>query len=463
MFFQSLMSRHHSDAQVALQQCPILQNDNIQVNIEMCKFQDRSVICQISIVPFTQLNEHSPICIFTLTALEFTKFIPFALMIKLFGAIIIGGISANFSNPLSKKNKSLLINSGWKYGYKLPSPLLLNWPEYLVIISFILCGMIEYYFISFNSKLDFVKYLPMNMGQYLNSITLALIYLVIYIFDCFRSISFRNYPVKSIVTFLLTTFIVFPHYNIFISIAVIVVQYILVYQIINDTLKGFPWNDINWKYNQSESIQKFSWMAGLNKTVWSGLSPVQFNKPISTKISFILSCIFGWTGFVSCKFISPLFEMGKTDPKNIGGIVIMGYSYIFLLGIISYLVNYMSLCRPPLSIIGRITQKKLIIPDYDIIFLAPLCSIACLTLSIPLLILIDSSLACGICGFSALFCLLAIGPDFETWFYTGNYNVINLPPNTQLNAQQKNTNQKKILTISEASKPQDEKLLEKLI
>jgi hypothetical protein len=54
-----LLSRHLPDAQGALQQSLILQGDNLQVNKRVIGKQDRSVICQKSVTPFTQLNEHS--------------------------------------------------------------------------------------------------------------------------------------------------------------------------------------------------------------------------------------------------------------------------------------------------------------------------------------------------------------------------------------------------------------------
>jgi hypothetical protein len=53
------LSRHHPNAQVALQQRLILQDDNLQVNQRWIENQGRSVICYESLKPFTQLNEHS--------------------------------------------------------------------------------------------------------------------------------------------------------------------------------------------------------------------------------------------------------------------------------------------------------------------------------------------------------------------------------------------------------------------
>ena len=61
----SLLSRHHPDAQVALQQSLILQDDKLQVNERWIGNQGRSVICDESLMPFTQFNEHSletPFC-----------------------------------------------------------------------------------------------------------------------------------------------------------------------------------------------------------------------------------------------------------------------------------------------------------------------------------------------------------------------------------------------------------------
>lgn len=55
----SRLSRHHPDAQVALQQSLILQDDNEQGNQRSIRNQGRSVICYESLKPFTQLNEHS--------------------------------------------------------------------------------------------------------------------------------------------------------------------------------------------------------------------------------------------------------------------------------------------------------------------------------------------------------------------------------------------------------------------
>ena len=405
----------------------------------------------------------SSIFIIILTALQFTTFLPFALMIKCFGAVIIGGISSNYSNPLTNKNKDLLINSGWKYGYKLPSPLLLNWPELIIIITFVISGIIDYYFIAINSKLDFIEYLPLNLGQYMNSASLAIIFLLFYNIDAFKCINLKEYPIKSIIVVLLTTFLVFPHYNIFISFIVVGIQYILIYKMTLDTLKLFPWNNINWNHDPKISLQKYSWATGLSKTVWAGLSPIHFNKPISVDRSIIFSLLYGWIGYVAGKLMAPLFLLSGKPNKAPEIIILIGLFLPLLFGSIYRLVIFTQHCNPPLSILGRISQKKIIIPDYDKVHIAPLCSIICLFFSIFLTKKIDPSIACGISAFSTLFCLLAIGPDYETWFYTSNCRIASLPSTFMNNTQQQNSNQRKVITIADAAKPQEEKLIDKVL
>jgi hypothetical protein len=89
------------------------------------------------------------------------------------------------------------------------------------------------------------------------------------------------------------------------------------------------------------------------------------------------------------------------------------------------LAIYLSGYRAPISLLGRFATGQILIPRYDIVFLAPMSSMAALYLCYHALLAagLDSGLAIGISVWIAYLILLLAGPSLEQWRFTGNHRL----------------------------------------
>lgn len=90
------------------------------------------------------------------------------------------------------------------------------------------------------------------------------------------------------------------------------------------------------------------------------------------------------------------------------------------------ILTYVSSCRPPINMAGRLATGRWIIPGYDQIFVAPL-----LTLLIgfggPILFWhwrVSAPLAAGIIMFAIVAIALGMRPTLATWHLTGEYRAV---------------------------------------
>jgi hypothetical protein len=141
------------------------------------------------------------------------------------------------------------------------------------------------------------------------------------------------------------------------------------------------------------------------------LSPKIDLPSVSTKTSFLLGLLFGWWTFC----LSLAFE--GAIPREM--ILVMG-AVIAVIRLLIYCANV----APPFDIWGRFTSGRLILPEFDRVFLTPLGVILLAVVGAGLMRRIDSGAqaAVGACVVGVIwFALLAGGPSLRNWFLTGQH------------------------------------------
>lgn len=101
------------------------------------------------------------------------------------------------------------------------------------------------------------------------------------------------------------------------------------------------------------------------------------------------------------------------------------FSFLTMICVVGRLVNYCAYHWPPIGFWGRIFTLRWIIPGYDQVFVAPLCTLL-LAITTPMALRmmglpVNIALPCA--AFAVLFVTLAVGPTRREWFLTGNHRI----------------------------------------
>jgi hypothetical protein len=134
-----------------------------------------------------------------------------------------------------------------------------------------------------------------------------------------------------------------------------------------------------------------------------------------------LSFLVGWLYFV----MSASEALG--NPRGLSGVAPMAIMFCLLLSLVTALL-YIAYCRPPISIAGRIATRRLIIPAYDKILVAPVL-IAVLALSGPTFLPLYGSGSQAVvihpllCSLSLLLAFFG-EPPMDEWLLTGNHRLV---------------------------------------
>lgn len=88
-------------------------------------------------------------------------------------------------------------------------------------------------------------------------------------------------------------------------------------------------------------------------------------------------------------------------------------------------VRYCLYHRSPLGPIARVVLGRPLIPEFDVVFVAPLLTV-CLTGSLAhagVFLQAPISIVYGLCGCLAMLCTIGIGPTYEAWCFTGGHRL----------------------------------------
>ncbi len=86
---------------------------------------------------------------------------------------------------------------------------------------------------------------------------------------------------------------------------------------------------------------------------------------------------------------------------------------------------YLGRCRPPISLLGRVATRRLIIPGYDIVFVGPLVAVLAAVAVPPILmwIGIGPGLAFPLSTAVTVWLALTLPPPLKRWYFTGHYQI----------------------------------------
>jgi hypothetical protein len=156
-------------------------------------------------------------------------------------------------------------------------------------------------------------------------------------------------------------FVYYPSKNLWISLAVLTVFYGIFY-LAGFGLKKFPWGTSWWKCDPLDKLRKLSHRHIISAWPFNSLYYRSGQKFGMAGILFLSILITWWVHILWWA---------------VGGIPIYGgllAIFIFNSAFLKVLYYY-SLCHPPISLLGRVCNFRLIIPRYDKVFIGPICTV----------------------------------------------------------------------------------------
>lgn len=302
--------------------------------------------------------------------------------------------------------RAWLERSPWTAGRPLPlGPVALVWEDGVILSLLALLALVD-------PALDPVRLLGCFLVTYLGFLAIA--FVLTKTFFCAYVLAFGLGLVVRLMPFdPLTAF------------AVAIVLAVVGHLGLRRSLRRFPW-ELDWlapvvHWLKSDKIAYEASMPSGCGWPFDKLSLVRM-KPspfeLTRREALLIGPLVGWWLYA--------LEGGFADPEDrIKFAAFVASIGIWMLGL-SRFVNYVNGYLPPISFLGRLATFRWIIPGYDIIFIAPLC-----TLVFPLAVL-GASVAWGvnaeaigpICLALGLFITFNMGPDLKRWQLTGRHRVI---------------------------------------
>ncbi len=222
-------------------------------------------------------------------------------------------------------------------------------------------------------------------------------------------------------------FVVFPHLNLIIALGVLLIFCAYLHWCHYQYLRGFPWNQPEWKFDpmrqlRKDSVAKLSpsWPYTQLRKIPEGHDVVdehgnEMGKWITITAWFGMSLLATWWLHVIVWTVA-MFD----DGVDRGNPLLVLLIPIIIIPTIS-LGIYCNGLSPPITLFGRMLTGRLIIPKFDKIFVAPICVVA---------IGFGALITCSVYGwiniwsgdiifFAVLFLTLVLPPDYKRWRLTG--------------------------------------------
>jgi len=201
-----------------------------------------------------------------------------------------------------------------------------------------------------------------------------------------------------------------PYSTPLVPIAVLGGLYILAMAGLYQYFRRFPWSTEYWTGDQLEEMKRTALKQNVLGWPFKFLS-VCDAPGVSIQMSLVAGLMaVWWTHLLSRRFG---FELGFAVP------VCSFYVALFRLA------RYIGFHRSPISLLGRISTGRLIIPQHDKVFLAPLCVLLCGTALPVVLYLAGLKVEWVLKGsvFLVVFLGLALPPTMKEWQLTGAHRL----------------------------------------
>lgn len=190
------------------------------------------------------------------------------------------------------------------------------------------------------------------------------------------------------------------------------------------SLAEFPWDD-QPHYQGLQRLfkamgpSKYKMMLGWPIDRLSPQVGASVHNPFTLSDTIVIGLLAGWWFFVAAS------QLGG-HPAQLDGMTRLWSFFLFYavnVRIVIYCQGYM----PPLSLWGRITLGRLVIPGYDQVFVAPFLALAAAYVSVnelPFWMGIPNLLALPIGVTVTWWILFGMGPGLKSWQLTGNHRTV---------------------------------------
>jgi hypothetical protein len=175
------------------------------------------------------------------------------------------------------------------------------------------------------------------------------------------------------------------------------------------SLAHFPWRNESWLQHLRKSMtnwKSLGWPFGR-------LGPVRFQE-LKLSDVFLTGILAGWAVFV----IGSVLKLKDAS----AGIL----PFILFYGVGGRILIYCHGYLPPLSLLGRLSLGRLIIPGYDKVFIAPLLTVLMFVAAttLPLWSDVTHLIAVSIGVTASWWILFGMGPSLDSWRFTGNHRIV---------------------------------------
>jgi hypothetical protein len=264
---------------------------------------------------------------------------------------------------------------------------------------------------------DLITLIPLTILAYSNFSTYApvpiIVFLSVYlILTCITFEAEQGY--FAVLCLFLAPFAIYPFANQYFAVLVLLLLYIICWVGLRRLLRGFPWNTKYWKVDIVKDLREQAIRQRLVGWPFKYLN-IYGTYEISILGAFILSLLLTWWLHVTQLFFG--------DPHFFAGLIMLPISVALFRAII-----YAGIYRPPISLLGRIFTGRLIIPGYDMIFIAPIYILLAGTL-LPFalsLLGVNFTLTVEISFFMIFFLALSLPPNLREWRLTGAHRISRL-------------------------------------
>lgn len=235
-------------------------------------------------------------------------------------------------------------------------------------------------------------------------------FLIVYLVMIF--LSFQDEQIAfTILFFFLAPFVLYPFTNLYVAILVLILLYAFCCAGFYRSLKNFPWNTKYWRIDAVEEFKKQAIRQNVIGWPFRFLNIYETSR-ISYFGAFLLSLLLTWWGHV--------IRWALGEPHTFGLLVLLA-----LFVAMFRTIAYVTIQRPPISLMGRIFTGHLIIPQYDKIYIAPI-SILLVGIALPLVLHsygLSKVWNVEICCFLIFFLAFSLPPTLKDWRLTGAYRI----------------------------------------
>lgn len=198
---------------------------------------------------------------------------------------------------------------------------------------------------------------------------------------------------------------------------VLVILYPLAYLGLRRSLARFPWQTPKWLEDLSPD-RRSNRQGTAKSTLGWPYDHLHFDfseRPVARKHGVLVSLLAGWYLYATVSL------MPQHDRPGMLGLIFMG---CVLFCVVGRTLTYCALHWPPISLWGRIRTLRWIIPGYDQVLLAPLCSLSVAAATVAACVLgLPPEIAIPIASSLVLLITLNMGPSVKRWRLTGNHRI----------------------------------------